>query len=143
MCSSGELPKESARQQGQRQEVLDIFMSPTQIDGMAFSEAIMRNIRGNSERIEFRKRGRSDGKCPATGGTRQRSPEASGEGVQSGMTVIYVFIQSPICSFACLLNTQVLQIVPPRMLTYKPEMDSESDRALWSWEGYSSRTGLA
>lgn len=42
------------------------------------------------------------------------------------MAFIYLFIHSPICSFACLVNTQVLQIVPQRMLTYKPEMDSES-----------------
>lgn len=80
-CPGGELPRESARQQGQRQEVLDILMPPAQIDGMAFSEAVMQNIRGNSERIEFCKRGRRDGKCPATGGTRWHSPGALGDSV--------------------------------------------------------------
>lgn len=143
MCSDGELPKGPARQQDQRQEVLGIFMTPAQIDGTAFSEAITQNIRGNSERTEFCKRSRCDGKCPERRGTQRRLPGAVGDSVQSGMTFIYLFIHSPICSFPCLTNTQVLQLVSQRMLTYKSEMDSEGDRALPSWEGYSSRTEQA
>lgn len=76
-------------------------------------------------------------------GTQRRLPGAIGDSVQSGMMFIYLFIHSPICSFPCLTNTQVLQLVSQRMLTYKSEMDSEGDRALPSWEGYSSRTEQA
>lgn len=72
---------EPARQQGQRQEVLDACMAPAQIDGMVFSEAIMQNVRGNSGRIEFCKRSCSDGKCPVTGETPPLSPGVLGDSV--------------------------------------------------------------
>lgn len=79
-----------------------------------------------------------------TGETLQLSPRALGDCVHPGVTSICLFIHSLIHSFACSMNTLSPSVCHTECRhTPKSEMDSESNRSLWSQEAHPSRTEAA